>query len=70
MQRIEVNVLTGEQTIIELTTEEIAEAQAQNEIVEANRQQINSTPSLEQTVQDQQALIQSLISRLTALEQK
>ena len=68
MQRIEVNVLTGEQTIIELTSEEIAKAQAQSKQVQT--QELNKTPTLEQTVQDQQVLIQSLIARLTVLEEK
>jgi hypothetical protein len=68
MQRIEVNVLTGEQTIIDLTAEEIAEAQTMAS--QAQSQESNITPTLQQTVQDQQALIASLTTRLTALESK
>jgi len=68
MQRIEVNVLTGEQTIIDLTTEEIAEAQAQ--AAQVQTQDSNTTPTLEQIVQEQQALITALTARITALETK
>jgi cysteinyl-tRNA synthetase len=66
MQRIEVNVLTGEQTIVELTANEIAEAQAQAAQVQI--QESNTTPTLDQTIQEQQALIQSLTTRIAALE--
>jgi multidrug resistance efflux pump len=66
MQRIEVNVLTGEQTIIDLTTEEIAEAQAQ--AAQVQTQDSNTTPTLEQIVQEQQAMIAQLQAAVAALQ--
>ena len=66
MQRIEVNVLTGEQTIIDLTTEEIAEAQAQ--AAQVQTKDSNTTPTLEQIVQEQQALITQLQADVAALK--
>lgn len=66
MQRIEINVLTNEKVVIDLTAEEIAEAQARLE--QAQLEEANTAPTLQQTLQDQQAIIQSLTTRLTALE--
>jgi hypothetical protein len=70
MQRIEVNVLTGEQTVVDLTAEEIAEAHAQAEEWRTQEAQRIQTPTLEQTIQEQQTLIAALTARLTALENR
>ena len=43
MQRIEVNVMTGEQTVVDLTPEEIAAAQAQKAAWDAEQAQIQQT---------------------------
>jgi len=42
MQRIEVNVMTGEQTVIDLTPEEIEQALAQQAAWEAEQAQIQA----------------------------
>ena len=70
MQRIEINLQTGEQIVIDLTQEEIADAQEQAMKWELQESSKTSTPTLEQTIQEQQTLIQSLTARLTALENK
>jgi len=70
MQRIEVNVLTGEQTIVDLTAEEIAYAQAQNAKWQAAQASLVVGKTLEQIAQEQQALITTLTERITALESK
>jgi len=70
MQRIEVNVLTGEQIIVDLTAEEIAQAQAMKAICDAEELARKSTPTLEQTIQTQAETINTLIARITALEAK
>lgn len=60
MQRIEVNVTTGEQTVIDLTPEEIAAVQAQNAAWEAKQAQRAATPTLEQIVAQLQAEVAAL----------
>jgi tRNA C32,U32 (ribose-2'-O)-methylase TrmJ len=66
--RIVVNVQTGETTQVDLTAEEIAQAQASHAawvIAEAQKQ---STPTLEETIQSQAATITALTARIVALE--
>jgi hypothetical protein len=58
MNRIEINVVTGKQTIIPLTDAEIAEAQAKYAQAEAERNAIK---------QAETAAKQSALSKLTAL---
>ena len=69
MQKIEVNVFTGEQKIIDLTAEEVAQAQASHAawvIAEAQKQ---STPTFEEIIQTQAETINALTARIVALEQ-
>lgn len=66
--RIVVNVQTGETTQVDLTAEEIAQAQATHAawvIAETQRQ---LTPTLEQTIQTQADTITALTARILALE--
>ena len=66
--RIVVNVQTGETSQVDLTAEEIAQAQASHAawvIAEAQKQ---STPTLEETIQSQAATITALTARIVALE--
>jgi hypothetical protein len=70
MQKIEVNVLTGEQKIVDLTAEEVAQAQASHAVWEAEQAQRQSTPTFEQTIQSQADTITALIARISALENK
>jgi len=66
--RIVVNVQTGETTQVELTAEEVAQAQANHAawvIAEAQRQ---VTPTLEETITAQAETINALTARVTALE--
>jgi tRNA C32,U32 (ribose-2'-O)-methylase TrmJ len=66
--RIVVNVQTGETTQVDLTAEEVAQAQATHAawvIAEAQRQ---LTPTLEETVQAQADTITALTARILALE--
>jgi len=68
--RIVVNVQTGETTQVDLTAEEVAQAQANHAawvIAEAQRQ---LTPTLEETIQSQAATITALTARLEALESR
>jgi len=58
MNRIEINVVTGEQKVIPLTDAEIAEAQAKYAQAEAERNAIK---------QAETAAKQSALSKLTAL---
>ena len=60
MQRIEVNVLTGEQTVIDLTPEEVQQALAQAAAWEAEQAQIQATPTLEQQIADLRAELAAL----------
>ena len=70
MQRIEINILTGKQIIVDLTAEEIAQAQAMKTICDAEELARQSIPTLEQTIQTQTETINALIARITALEAK
>lgn len=58
MNRIEINLQTGEQTIVDLTTEEIAQAQAQYAEWEAEQAQVEA---------DKQASIDAKASALAKL---
>ena len=70
MQKIEVNVLTGEQKVIDLTAEEVAQAQASHAAWKAEQAQRQSTPTFEQTIQSQADTITALIARISALENR
>jgi hypothetical protein len=70
MQKIQVNVLTGEQTIIDLTAEEIAEAQSAKAAWEAEKATKQSTPTFEEIIQSQAETINALTARIVALEGK
>jgi tRNA C32,U32 (ribose-2'-O)-methylase TrmJ len=66
--RIVANVQTGETTQVDLTAEEVAQAQANHAawvIAEAQRQ---VTPTLEETIQSQAETINALTARIVALE--
>jgi len=66
--RIVVNVQTGETTQVDLTAEEIAQAQvthAEWVTAEAQRQ---VTPTLDQIIESQAATITALTARIVALE--
>jgi hypothetical protein len=60
MQRIEVNVQTGEQSIIDLTPEEIAEAQAQKAAWDAEQAAKQPEPDLLQIIAELQAKVAAL----------
>jgi multidrug efflux pump subunit AcrA (membrane-fusion protein) len=62
MNRIEINVITGENKVIELTAEEVAQAQAQYAQWEAEKAQIETAK------QAAEAAKQSALNKLTALE--
>jgi hypothetical protein len=70
MQKIEVNVLTGEQKIVDLTADEVAQAQVSHAAWEAEQAQRQSTPTFEQTIQSQADTITALIARISALENR
>lgn len=70
MQKIEVNVVTGEQKIVDLTAEEVAQAQASYAAWETEQAQRQSTPTFEQTIQSQADTITALIARISALENR
>jgi len=66
--RIVVNVQTGETSQVDLTAEELVQAQANHAawvIAEAQKQ---LTPTLEQTIQTQADTITALTARILALE--
>ncbi len=68
--RIVVNVQTGETTQVDLTAEEVAQAQANHAawvIAESQRQ---VTPTLEEIIQSQAATINALVTRIEALENR
>ena len=60
MQRIEVNVETGKQTIIDLTPEEIAAALAQKAAWDAEQTAKQPEPNLFQIIADLQAKVAAL----------
>ena len=68
--RIVVNVQTGETSQVDLTAEELAQAQASHAAWETEQAQRQLTPTLEETIQSQAATITSLTARLEALENK
>jgi len=69
MQKIEVNVVTGEQKTIDLMAEEVAQAQASHAAWVTAEAQRQVTPTLEETIQSQAAIINALTARIVALEQ-
>ena len=60
MERIVVDLAAGTTTIVPLTEEEIAQAQAQHAAWEAAEAQRAATPSLEQTIAQLQAEVAAL----------
>ena len=66
--RIIVNVQTGETTQVDLTAEEIAQAQAQKAAWDAEQAEIQAQPTTQDLIIQQQALITALTTRITALE--
>ncbi len=61
MNRIEIDVITGEQKVVELTAEEAAQAQAQHAQWEAEKAQIEATKQAEVAAK------QSALTKLAAL---
>ena len=70
MHRTVVNVQTGERTQVDLTAEEIAEAQAATVAWNAEQAEIQSQPTAQDLITQQQTLITSLTARIAALEAK
>jgi hypothetical protein len=68
--RIVVNVQTGETTQVDLTAEELAQAQANHAAWETEQAQRQVTPTLEETIQSQAETINALTARIVALEAK
>jgi hypothetical protein len=68
--RIVVNVQTGERTQVDLTAEEIAQAQANHAAWVTAEAQRQVTPTLEETIQSQAATITALTARIVDLEAK
>jgi hypothetical protein len=68
--RIVVNVQTGETTQVDLTAEEVAQAQANHAAWVTAEAQKQSTPTLEKTIQSQAETINALIARIEALESR
>jgi hypothetical protein len=66
--RIVVNVQTGETTQVNLTAEEIAQAQAATIAWNAEQAEIQAQPTTQDLITQQQALITALTTRITALE--
>ena len=65
--RIVVNVQTGETTQVDLTAEEIAQAQAATIAWNAEQAEIQAQPTTQDLITQQQALIVAQQSALTAL---
>lgn len=63
MNRIEINVITGERKVIELTIEEVAEAQAQHQAWLAEEEAIKAA---QPTKEEQIAKLQEQIDALKA----
>lgn len=61
MERIVINVETGEQSVVPFTEEEIAQMQTQQEQFEAEQAQINAAKEAQQLAK------QSALNKLTAL---
>lgn len=66
--RIVVNVQTGETTQVDLTAEEVAQAQAMKAAWDAEQSAKQSTPTFEEIIQSQAATITALTARIVALE--
>ena len=66
--RIVVNVQTGETTQVDLTAEEVAQAQVTHAAWVTAEAQRQVTPTLEETIQSQAATITALTARIVALE--
>jgi hypothetical protein len=60
MQRIEVDVITGEIKVIDLTPEEVAQAMAQQAAWEAEQAQAQSTPTVEEQLAELRAELAAL----------
>lgn len=60
MQRTEVDVITGEAKVIDLTPEEIEQALAQQAAWEAEQAQIQATPTLEEQLAQLRAELAAL----------
>jgi hypothetical protein len=67
--RTVVNVQTGEITQVDLTAEEISEAQTATVAWNAEQSLIQVQPTMQDLIIQQQALITALTARITALEQ-
>ena len=63
-----VNIQTGEITQVDLTDEEISEAQAMKAAWDAQQAEIQTQPTTQDLITQQQALITALTARITALE--
>ena len=70
MHRTVVNVQTGEINQVDLTAEEIAQAQAMKAAWDAEQAEIQSQPTAQDLITQQQTLITSLTARIAALEAK
>jgi hypothetical protein len=68
--RIVVNVQTGETTQVDLTAEEVAQAQANHAAWVTAEAQRQLTPTLEETITAQAATITALTARIVAIEQR
>ena len=68
--RIVVNVQTGETTQVDLTAEEVAQAQANHAAWVLEEAQKQSTPTFEEIIQSQAETINALTARIVALESK
>jgi len=68
MHRTVVNVQTGETTQVDLTAEEVAQAQASHAAWVTAEAQRQVTPTLEEIIQSQAATINALTARIVALE--
>ena len=66
--RIVVNVQTGETTQVDLTAEEIAQAQANHAAWYAEQATRQSTPTFEEIIKSQAETINALTARIVALE--
>ena len=70
MHRTVVNVQTGETTQVDLTAEEITEAQAMKAAWDAEQAEIQAQPTMQDLITQQQTLITSLTARIATLEAK
>ena len=70
MHRTVVNVQTGEITQVDLTAEEITEAQAMKAAWDAEQAEIQAQPTMQDLITQQQTLITSLTARIATLEAK